>query len=271
MLQLADRLFRLPHAFGSRIHLAAQEIGILTIDGHLGERLDLALDAIELDRDEVGVLLGTTEVVEPSSPIAMLSCSDRTTRSSPPLPCAAVEALVQLLEPRGNLLLVHRLEKAVERRAATAAAGETARAGDRAPASWISSPRSLVAGRAANAGGYAAHLEAARVKPLEAQPASRVAGRSASTPATPAAPAAVLPCRQQTSSHEPSRRSPLGTAESTPVRRDTSARPQRRAAAARRRRRQRGSGGAADEQQQVPPEQKCFLEVVGHPARPRGS
>ncbi len=50
VLQLADRLLGLPHALGGRVDLAAEEIGILPVDRHLGERLDLAFDPIELDR-----------------------------------------------------------------------------------------------------------------------------------------------------------------------------------------------------------------------------
>src|SRR5688572_8757773 len=46
VLQLAHRLLGLPHALRCRIDLAAQEVGILTVDRHLGERLDLSLDAI---------------------------------------------------------------------------------------------------------------------------------------------------------------------------------------------------------------------------------
>src|SRR5947208_6481711 len=64
VLQIADRLLGLAHAVGSRIDLAAEEIGVLPVDGHLGERLDLPLDPIELDGDELGVLLGAAVVVE---------------------------------------------------------------------------------------------------------------------------------------------------------------------------------------------------------------
>ena len=49
VLQLADGLLGLAHAFRGRVHLAAEEVGILPVDRHLGERLDLALDPIELD------------------------------------------------------------------------------------------------------------------------------------------------------------------------------------------------------------------------------
>src|SRR6185436_2179985 len=64
MLQLADRLLRLAHAFGGGVDLTAEEIRVLPIDRHLGERLNFSLDAIELDRDEIGVLPGTAVVVE---------------------------------------------------------------------------------------------------------------------------------------------------------------------------------------------------------------
>src|SRR5262245_19196664 len=65
VLQLADRLLGLPHAVGRRIHLAAEEIGILPVDRHFGERLDLTLETIELNRNKLGVLPGAAVVVEP--------------------------------------------------------------------------------------------------------------------------------------------------------------------------------------------------------------
>src|SRR5438552_3517719 len=57
MLQLADRFLGLAHAFGRRVHLAAEEIRILPVHCHFGERLYFSFDPIELDRDEVGILL----------------------------------------------------------------------------------------------------------------------------------------------------------------------------------------------------------------------
>src|SRR4029453_17001975 len=63
-LEFAHGLFRLPHALSGRVHLAAEEVGILPVDGHFGKRLDFSLDAIELDRHEVRVLPGAAVVVE---------------------------------------------------------------------------------------------------------------------------------------------------------------------------------------------------------------
>src|SRR5262245_60806590 len=44
MLQLAHRLLGLPHAVGGRVDLAAEEIGILAVDRHFGERLNLSFE-----------------------------------------------------------------------------------------------------------------------------------------------------------------------------------------------------------------------------------
>src|SRR5438132_12606907 len=52
VLQLADGLLGLSHALGRRIHLAAEEIGILAVHGGFRERRALSLDPIELDRDD---------------------------------------------------------------------------------------------------------------------------------------------------------------------------------------------------------------------------
>src|SRR5262245_55656095 len=49
MLQLAHRLFCLSHALGRRVDLCAEEVRILAVDRHLGERLDFSLEAIQLD------------------------------------------------------------------------------------------------------------------------------------------------------------------------------------------------------------------------------
>src|SRR5262245_7974142 len=47
MLQLAHRFLGLPHAVRGRVHLAAEEIGILAVDRHLRQRLNLSFETIE--------------------------------------------------------------------------------------------------------------------------------------------------------------------------------------------------------------------------------
>src|ERR687884_47878 len=56
VLELADGFLRLPHALGGGVDLTAEEIRVLTVPRHLGQRLDLAFSSDELDRDELGVL-----------------------------------------------------------------------------------------------------------------------------------------------------------------------------------------------------------------------
>src|SRR5205085_6636280 len=68
VLQLADGFFGLTHALGSRIHLAAEEVGVLTVDGHLRQRLNLSFDAIQFDGYKLRVLLRTGKVVQAEFP-----------------------------------------------------------------------------------------------------------------------------------------------------------------------------------------------------------
>ena len=176
-----------------------------------------------------------------------------------------VEALAQLREARRDLLLVHRLQEPIERRLRHSSR-RTATAADPGPASG--SPRrcaGVIAGRAADAGGNAAHLEAARVQPLEARARRRPAARRASTRATAAAVraaasgAAALP-----------RGVHLGVDRRAEARHRDEPGEVRQLARGNQRqqdlghRRQRGGRGAAREQQQVPPEEKRFLEIVAH-------
>jgi hypothetical protein len=63
-LQLADGLLGLRHAGGDGVDLDRQLVGVLVADRHLGQRLDLRLDAVELDGHELGVVLGLVVVVE---------------------------------------------------------------------------------------------------------------------------------------------------------------------------------------------------------------
>ena len=99
----------------------------------------------------------------------MLSCSDWTMRSSPPACARPRGSSGGLDEPRRDLLLVHRLQKAIER-------GLREQQAQKQPEQPIEPRRAdvlgaaaLIAGRAADAGRDAAHLEAARVQPLEAR------------------------------------------------------------------------------------------------------
>ena len=64
MLQLVHRRLRVLHTLGSRCDLMAQVVWILTADTHLDERLNLRLDAIELDRHELRVLCGLPIVLQ---------------------------------------------------------------------------------------------------------------------------------------------------------------------------------------------------------------
>ena len=126
--------------------------------------------------DELGVLLRAAEVVE-----AQLAHRDAVLqRPDDALVAAALCAAARFLRSSASrvrdLLLVHRLQKAIERGSSTAAAAGTARAADRAPACGSPRRAALIAGRAAHAGGDAAHLQAARVQPLE--PRARVGGQA---------------------------------------------------------------------------------------------
>ena len=169
VLQLADRLLGLPHAFGGRVHLAAEEIRILPVDRHLGERLDLALDAIELDRHELGVLLRAPVVVEPqlAHRDAVLQRLDDAIVAR--RPGRRREVLPQLGEPRRDLAARSSSAGSDRAPSSRAAGAGTATAADRARACGSPRRAALIAGGAAHAGGDAAHLEAARVQPLEAR------------------------------------------------------------------------------------------------------
>ena len=150
----------------------------------------------------------------------MLSCSDLTMRSS------AVgaflrrrEVLAEFGEPRRELLLVHRLQKAIER-------GLRDEQTQKQPQQPVEPRRpdvlgaaGLIAGGAAHAGRDAPHLEAARVQPLEArarargQPFEHRDQRHRQAATRPASAAAALPARRG-----PWRRSPRGTAAPTRAR-----------------------------------------------------
>ncbi len=62
-LQIADRLLGLRDALGDRVDPARHLVGRSCGDRHLGHRVDLVLEAIELGRDELGVLLRLLDVL----------------------------------------------------------------------------------------------------------------------------------------------------------------------------------------------------------------
>ena len=167
MLQLADRLFRLPHAVGGGVHLIAQEVRILAVDGHLGERLDLALDAIQLEADELGVLLRALEVVEPQL-AHRHAVLQRLGHALVGRLLRRLEALAQAVEARRHLLLVHRPQEAIERRLGHEQPEKQPEQPIEAWRRHAVARRRLIARRAADAGRDAAHLAAARVQPFEA-------------------------------------------------------------------------------------------------------
>src|SRR5688572_9635060 len=114
VLQLAHRLLRLAHALSSGIDLTADQIRVLPVDRHLGERLDFALHPIQLDRDELRVLLRALVVVE-----AQLRHGDAVLqRSHDPFVARLLrgrQILAQLLETDVDVFDAYRLEKSVER------------------------------------------------------------------------------------------------------------------------------------------------------------
>ena len=187
-------------------------------------------------------------------------------RSSPPAALRGRrEVLAQLREPRRDLLLVHRLQEAIERGLREQQAQEQPEQPIEPRRPDLLGAAVLIAGGAADAGGDAAHLEAARVQPLEAR--ARV-GRQA----------AEHRDERDRRRRRPPRRA-AGLAGGVDLRVDRRAEPRHRHQAGqvgelaggdqrqqhRRERRQRRGGGAAEEEQQVPPEEKRFLQVVGHP------
>src|SRR5215213_2804905 len=113
MLELVHRSLSLMHAVRGGRHLVAQRIGILTAHTHLDQRLNLRFDAIELDRDELGILHTLPIVVE-----AKLTVGDAVLqRANGPLVAAGLrggQTRVGLTEPSGELLLTGAAEKAVE-------------------------------------------------------------------------------------------------------------------------------------------------------------
>ena len=140
--------------------------------------------------DELGVLLRAAVVVEPQ-----LAHRDAVLqRADDALVAAGLrrrEALPQLRESRGDLLLVHRLQEAIERGLREQQAQEQPQQPIEPRRPDLLGARRSVAGRAAHAGGDAAHLEAARVQPLEARARVGAAGRRASSTSDgAAAPAA---------------------------------------------------------------------------------
>ena len=188
-------------------------------------------------------------------------------RSSPPVCLRRLrEALLRSSASRvDDLLLVHRLQEAIERGLRQQQPEEQPEQPIEARRADLLGAAALIAGRAADAGGDAAHLEAARVQPLEAR--ARL-GRQA----------AEHRHERDRRRRRPRRRAG-GLAGGVDLRVDRRAEPRHRDEPGevgqlarrderqqhRRERRQRGRGGAAEQEQQVPPEEKRFLQVVRHP------
>ena len=175
----------------------------------------------------------------------MLSCSDLTTRSSPPA-CAAARFLRSSASRVGDLLLVHRLQEAIER-------GLREQQPQEQPQQPVEPGRADLLGAAADRRRRRARRRRSRASPGSARAAARSAcarrpaARRASRRATAAAAAAGAAAGRLAGARGPSRRSPRGTAAPTRGRRGRSARPpppaaaaRARAASARRRPRRRG-------------------------------
>ena len=233
--------------------------GILPVDRHLGQRLNLAFDAIELDRDELGVLLRAPVVVEAqlAHRDAVLQRLDDAVVAA--LLCAAARFLRSSSSRVVDLLLVHRLQEPVERGLRQQQPQEQPQQPIEPGRPDLFGAAGLVAGRAAHAGGDAAHLEAARVQPLEPRARARRAARRASSPATPAAAARPRPLPAPAARRGPWRRSRRGTAAPRPGRRGRSARPPppaaagpARAASAPRRPRRRGRTAGSTGRETLP-------------------
>ena len=64
-LQFVHRLLGVDHAGGDVIHLAADELRLLPVHGHLAQRADLVLQAVDLHADQLVVLAGLVQVRQP--------------------------------------------------------------------------------------------------------------------------------------------------------------------------------------------------------------
>ena len=99
----------------------------------------------------------------------MLSCSDLTIA----IVAAALrrrEVLPQILEPGGDVGLVHRLQEAIERRLREEQSQEQPEEAIETRCPDLFGRLTLIPGGAAHAGGDTAHFDAAPVQPLEARP-----------------------------------------------------------------------------------------------------
>ena len=208
----------------------------------------------------------------------MLSCSDLTMRSSPPLCVPGVlgagrlgrrQSLSEVLEPFRDLLLVHRLQKTIERGLREQEAQEEPQQPIQAGRPDLLGTAALIARGTAHAGRDAAHLEAPRVQLLETcacvrrQPGEhrheRHRGRFSGCAAGRGVLARGMHLGVDRRSEPGNRDQPgqIGQLSGGHQRQEHSGK-----------RRQRGRGGAAQQEQQVPPEEKRFLEIVGHPRAP---
>ena len=267
MLQLAHGLLGLPHALGGGVHLAAQEVGILAVDGHLGQRLDLALDAIELDGDELGVLLRARRSCRGAVPrIARLSWSER----ADPLVAAGLrrrQALAQLLGLGARSPSRSSSAGTARGRFSTGAAGGTATAGGRVracgcPPGCRTDPRPR-RGRRPRSSRISTHRACSRSKRVRSASGSPLSmltsddrgdGLSRRRPARPCARRDLGVDRgaEPGHRHQPGQVRHLGGADER----------QQQVGE----RRQRRGGRAAEKEQEVPAEEERLQEVFLHPA-----
>src|SRR5271157_3733385 len=63
-LEVVHGLLGLDEASGDLVDLAGDELRILAVDGHLGDRADLVFQALDLGLDELEVLLGLVQVLQ---------------------------------------------------------------------------------------------------------------------------------------------------------------------------------------------------------------
>src|SRR5262249_11225257 len=132
-------------------------------------RLNLSLEAIELDRDELAVLLRAAEVVE-----SELGARDAVLqRPRDALVAAGLrgrQTLAKVGQPRRDLLLVHRLQEPIEGRLREQQPQEQPQKPIEPGRTNLLGASGLIVGRSADAGRDPAHLDTACVQLLESLP-----------------------------------------------------------------------------------------------------
>ena len=66
-LEVVHGLLGLDETGGDLVDLPGDELGILAVDSHLGDRADLVFQTLDLGLDELEVLLGLVQVLEPAA------------------------------------------------------------------------------------------------------------------------------------------------------------------------------------------------------------